>query len=72
MSQIKRTVCDQCGKEEINEMVGKWIAIKAQCDEMGDYTVIHFPDRQIEITDTDFCSKECLIKYILGEPNVIK
>lgn len=49
MTQIKRTVCDQCGKEKPNDLTGKWIELLAQCDEMGDCTIIKFPTRQNRI-----------------------
>lgn len=72
MSQIKYSKCDQCGKIELDDQIvaNKWISIESVFDDLGETTKIHYYDKVIEFDDEDFCSKECLIKYILGEPNV--
>lgn len=71
MSQIAGKVCDQCGKISYSDEDRRfWIQIFVVRGEMGEETEIHFNNKIIALDDNkDFCSKECLIKWITGEPN---
>jgi hypothetical protein len=72
MSEISGKVCDQCGKiSYLDEDRKFWISIDVVIDDMGEETLIRFNNRIIRLNnDKDFCSKDCLIKFITGEPNV--
>ena len=64
MSWIEKIKCDQCAVETHNTTA--WISIWAGTNLLN-YRKVNNVTAQT--TRLDFCSKECLMKYFVGEKN---